>query len=365
MRVLFVTQYGLQAPSSRTRVFQYLPFLHENGVDTRVITVLPDEAIAGSQINVTDRPLRKLGYYLWASRRTLWCGLRAWWACGRFDLLFIQKVILPAPVRLLLRWRRVPIIFDFDDAIFTTEVRGGSSNWLTRWKERRNTKGMPAMLGLARKAIVENDYTGAYAARFCPVAKITGPVDMSLFNQATHNGQKKVVLGWIGSATSVQYLELIEGPLRRLARQYPEVCVRVVGANGWRLSGVEVETKEWSLEEEGQDLAAFDVGLMPIAEDSWTLGKGGYKLLQYMASALPVVASPVGINSEIVEEGETGFLARSDSEWEERLTRLIEDAPLRARMGSRGRAVAENRYSLSIQQQQLMNIFTEVAARGP
>ena len=362
MRVLFVTQYGMLAPSSRTRVFQYLPFLHDHGVDTRVITVLPDNAIGGSQVKVTERPFRKISYYAWASWRTWFCGLRAWWVCRRFDLIFIQKVILPAPVRLLLRWRRIPIVFDFDDAIFTTEVRGGRKNWLARWKERRNTRGVPAMLGLASKAIVENEYTGTYAARFCPVVKITGPIDTSLFRKSPRNGQDKVVLGWIGSATSVQYLELIEVPLRRLVEQYPQVSVRVIGANGWLLPGVDVETKDWRLEEEGQDLADFDVGLMPITEDPWTLGKGGYKLLQYMASALPVVASPVGINSEIVEEGETGFLARSDSEWEDRLTRLVEDASLRQRMGSRGRAVAESRYSLSTQQQELMDILTEVAA---
>jgi glycosyltransferase involved in cell wall biosynthesis len=353
------------APSSRTRVFQYLPFLHGRGIETRIITVLPDRAIAGSQVTVTARPLRKAAYYLWATWRTLRCGLSAGSACGRFDLLFIQKVILPAPVRLMLRWRRVPIIFDFDDAIFTTEVGTTSGGgWLVRWKQRRNTKGLPAMLGLARKAIVENDYTGDYAARLCPVAKITGPIDTSLFRKAPVNGQGKVVLGWIGSATSVQYLELIKGPLSRLAHQYPQVIVRVVGANGWQLPGVNVETKDWRLEEEGQDLADFDVGLMPIIEDSWTLGKGGYKLLQYMASALPVVASPVGINNEIVQDGVTGFLADSDREWEDRLAQLVQDASLRQRMGAGGRTLVENRYSLSTQQQQFLDILTEVADSG-
>ena len=359
MRVLFVTQYGTLAPSSRTRVFQYLPFLHECGVETEVVTVLPDGSIAGSQIRVTDRPLRKVGYYLWAGWRTLWCGLRVWWSCGRFDLLFVQKVVFPSLVRRLLRWRRVPIIFDFDDAIFTTEVRRQS--WLARWKERRNAKGVPAMLRLARKAIVENDYTGSYAARFCPVAKITGPVDTRLFHRAQRNGHDRVVLGWIGSATSAQYLKLIETPLRHLAQRYPGVAVRVVGANGWLLQGVDVETKDWRLEEESQDLSAFDVGLMPITEDSWTLGKGGYKLLQYMASELPVVASPVGINEEIVLEGETGFLARSQEEWEDRLATLIEDPAMRERMGSRGRAVVEDRYSLSRSHSRLMAVLREVA----
>ena len=157
MRVLFATQYGNLAASSRTRVFQYLPHLHQRGIETAVITMLPDRGISGSQILVTRDRWRKLLYYAGASCRTLVGGLRAWWRARRFDVLVVQKVIFPAPVRWLLAWRRPAVLYDFDDAIFTSEVRQG--NWLARWKQRRNRVGLPAMLKLADLALVENQYT--------------------------------------------------------------------------------------------------------------------------------------------------------------------------------------------------------------
>lgn len=347
MKVLCITQYGVLAASSRTRVFQFLPYLQRQGIATQVITVLPDRGIAGSQIRVTQARWRKLAYYLWAAWRTLRCGVEAWRAAGRFDALFIQKVIFPAPIRWLLRRRCPPILFDFDDAIFTTEVR--QRNWLAAWKERRNAAGLPAMLRLAAAGLVENDYTAAFAARYCPsVNRITGPIDTCRYrpSPAAAKADGRVVLGWIGSSSTLPYLEAIRPPLERLSRRFPQMLLRVVGAPSADLGAVPVEAKAWSLEEEVEDLAAFDIGLMPIPDDPWTRGKGGYKLLQYMAMGLPVVTSPVGINREIVADGVSGFWADDEAAWEDCLARLIEDAALRRRMGLEGRAAVERGYAL-------------------
>ena len=364
MRVLFVTQYGNLAASSRTRVFQYLPFLRSRGIQCDVITVLPDRAIGGSQIEVTRNPLSKLAYYGWASWRTLSCGLTAWWRARRADVLFVQKVILPRPVRWLLRCCRPPLVFDFDDAIFTTEVRKGQ-NWLAALKERRNSRGVPAMLRLADRAVVENPYTAEYARAYCPTTTITGPIDTERYRAREEDrSSDEVVLGWIGSATSGQYLELIREPLRQLARRFPELRLRVIGAPTPDVEGLAAECSEWSLETEADELRGFDIGLMPIADDPWTRGKGGYKLLQYMATGLPVVSSPVGVNCEIVREGLNGFLARDPVEWEDRLARLIADPELRRAMGSRGRDVVEREYSLSVQQQQLLDMLEQVGQRA-
>ncbi|SVC06871.1 uncharacterized protein METZ01_LOCUS259725, partial [marine metagenome] len=137
MQVLFVTQYGPRAASSRTRVFNYLPFLRDRGVDCEVITVLDDDMV-GSQVVASQHPMRKMLYYLRAACRTLACGVSAARRGARFDVLFIQKVIFPAPVRWWLRRIPTPVVYDFDDAIFTTEIRSG--HWLARWKERRNER---------------------------------------------------------------------------------------------------------------------------------------------------------------------------------------------------------------------------------
>ena len=359
MRVLFVTKYGPGAASSRTRVFQYLPFLRAHGVDCEVLTVLPDEALGGAQLEASRRPLAKALYYLGAAWRNAACGLRAWRRARGADALFLQKVIFPAPVRWLIRRTGVPAAYDFDDAIFTTE--GGSAGLLARWRERRAAAGLPAMLRLARLAVVENPYTGEFAGRYGPVLTITGPIDTAPFAGICRGeGTGPVVLGWIGSASTAGYLELIAAPLRRLARQEPlRVCV--VGAE-WSLEGVEVECRPWSLEREAEDLGGWEIGLMPLPDDPWTRGKGGYKLLQYMAAALPVVAHPVGVNGEIVADGETGFLAADEAAWEAGLLRLIRDPALRRAFGERGRQRVQERYALSVHAPRLLRMLQELGA---
>ncbi|MBT4612606.1 MAG: glycosyltransferase family 4 protein [Gemmatimonadetes bacterium] len=366
MRVLFVTQYGSKAASSRTRVLQYLPYLQQQGLDTHVITVLPDRAIAGTQIDVRRQPWRKISYYLWAAWRTWSCGLRVCWGGFRHDILFIQKVILPSPLRWLLRWISAPIVYDFDDAIFTTEIRSG--HWLARLKEARNARGLPAMLSLAQLAVVENDYTADFAKAHCDVLKITGPIDTSPYAkhdstvepEVTETADSPIVLGWIGSGSTVAYLELIGPILQQLAQHY---CLRllVVGAT-YELPGVDVQCKPWALDEEATDLATCHIGLMPVPDDPWTRGKGGYKLLQYMAGHLPVVAHPVGINTQIVEDGSNGFLASDSDTWVKCLTQLCEDPVLRRRMGERGRARVESKYSLASQQPRLLNALRALEA---
>ncbi|MEE2657798.1 MAG: glycosyltransferase family 4 protein [Candidatus Latescibacterota bacterium] len=362
MRVLFVTQYGTIAASSRTRVFQYLPYLRTHGIDVEIVTVLPDSAIAGSQVLVTRNPLRKISYYLQALWRTLSSGIHTWRRAPLFDVLFVQKVIFPAPVRWLLRRASTPMIYDFDDAIFTTEVRDGSL--LAAWKHRRNARGLPAMLTMARRAVVENKYTGDFARRFCPIVTITGPIDVSPYGAETSRGAERgpseLVLGWIGSATTSSYLDLISEPLARLQRRHPDLSVQIVGAQ-WQAPALRVDCAPWSLESEVAAIRGFDVGLMPVPDDPWTRGKGGYKLLQYMAAGLPVVTSPVGINCDIVRDGETGYLAESDDDWEQRLESLITDSEKRRSMGDKGRRRVKEVYSLEAQQPILLSTLRELS----
>lgn len=359
MKILFVTQYGVLAASSRTRVFHYLPHLQAAGHQCQVLTVLPDRGIGGSQILVTRQLARKFLYYLWAFWRTFICSVHALWAARRCDLIFVQKVIFPPLIRWFFRFSRTPFVYDFDDAIFTTEVR--ERNWLAQRKYKRNAAGLPAMLRLAQLALVENEYTASFARGHCPrVAIITGPIDTERYcPEAECREREEVVLGWIGSSSTLPYLQMIRPALEEIGKGFGYVRLHVVGASGVELQHMPTATKAWSPEGEVEDLRGFDIGLMPMPDDEWTRGKGGYKLLQYMAVALPVITSPVGINCQIVADGEDGFWAETTEQWREKITCLVVDAKLRQRMGRAGRDKMERSYSLNKAQKSLEKLLIE------
>lgn len=360
MRILFVTQYGPRAASSRTRVFNFLPFLRDNGVHCDVITVMPDSLLEGSQLIASRNPIRKARYYLRVARRTLSCGREAVRRAADYDLLFIQKVIFPGRIRQQLDNLSVPIVYDFDDAIFTTEIRTG--HWLARWKEARNATGLPAMLSLADQAVVENDYTGQVAQRYCEVETITGPIDTEPYRSCTASPDgQQVRIVWIGSTSTVGYLDRLAETLRSLQQSLPQLQVLVIGAD-WSAPGVRVECQPWDLAAEAPALMSSDIGIMPIPDDPWTRGKGGYKLLQYMAAGLPVVTDPVGVNSEIVTDGVTGLLPDDLAAWQAALKRLATDADLRRRLGAAGRQRVEQKYSLAAQQTRWLDMLHRVRA---
>ena len=354
MRVLFITQYGPLAASSRTRVFQYLPYLREAGFEIVVRVVIPDGWL--SRFGHRGAAGRLL-YYVVSYFRTAWVGVCCLWSASAFDRIFIQKVLFPAPIALMLRWTRRKVVYDFDDALFTIDAPRTFLGRIGRW---RRQSGLPRMLAGSAVAIVENDYTRAYASRFSDrVEIITGPIDTERYRPQQRDANGRVVLGWIGSPTTTPYLSVIAESLDQVAAARPGVILRLIGAQPFRAGGIEVEQLDWSLDTEVGALAHCDIGLMPLPDDPWTRGKGGYKLLQYCALGLPVVASPVGVNAEIVEHGVTGFLADSEAAWTEQLLKLIDDPDLRMRMGQAGRQRMLEYYSLERSSRKLAGILRQ------
>ena len=363
MKLLFVTQYGISAASSRTRVFQYLSYLKSKGYHCRIISVIEDKSLSGAKVSVVHQPIRKILYYFFAGWRTIISGLLLLIHGRNSDVIFIQKVVFPTFFRTAIKHLNTPVIFDFDDAIFTTEME--DLNWLARFKIRRNSGGVPAMLKISKMAIVENGYNAAFAKDYVSnVEIITGPIDTEryrFFKKDTRkSSNSNVVLGWIGSPSTLPYLYEIRQILESIGREYSNVCLHVIGAQEFYLSQMSVAAEVWSIETEVEKLRSFDIGIMPIPDNAWTRGKGGYKLLQYMATGLPVIASPVGVNCDIVEHGQNGFLASENVDWEKSLQILIEDCELRRVMGERGRKKVEKKYSLKMSQLYLEKIINRI-----
>jgi glycosyltransferase involved in cell wall biosynthesis len=171
-------------------------------------------------------------------------------------------------------------------------------------------------------------------------------------------------IGWSGSLTTMQQLRIIEPALKRLRRLQP-FRLKVLGEPNFSMEGLEVESKAWSAAIECPELRSFDIGIMPLPDDAWSRGKCGLKALQYMALGIPTVASPVGVNREIITDGDNGFLASTESEWVDKLLRLIADPELRAQFSREGRKTVEQRFSAAVQAPRLLALLQQVSGRAP
>ena len=157
---------------------------------------------------------------------------------------------------------------------------------------------------------------------------------------------------------------MVRPALARLARRFSTLKLRVICSRFPDWADVDIERVAWSCATEAQSLSTAHIGVMPLTDDEWARGKCAFKLLQYMAAALPCVASPVGANTEAVIDGVNGFHARNTDEWEASLRSLIESPELRARFGASGRAHVESRYAMRTYQRQYLQLLTDLAANA-
>ena len=346
-------KYGSLAASARQRLMQYAPYLAANGVTIEYLPLLDNGHM--ERVAAGEKASR------WAALAAYVRRLRALLTRRDFDVVWVQYELfpyLPGFVERLVSRTGKRFIVDYDDAIFHMY----DANPRPAVRRVLGSKLAP-LLRSADAVICGNTYIEAYARTFCDrTVVIPTVVDIDIFrpaNQARSSGP--LVVGWIGSPSTWAHVEpLLPRLLPLLERQ--GATMRVVGA-GPRARGLpSVDSVEWTEASEVGSLQAMDIGIMPVADDPWSRGKCGYKLVQYMACGLPVVASPVGVNREIVIEGENGFLAHSPEEWEKALVELLGDAGLRDRMGVNGRRRAVERYSLQSQQARLLEVFRSLSA---
>jgi glycosyltransferase involved in cell wall biosynthesis len=184
----------------------------------------------------------------------------------------------------------------------------------------------------------------------------------SLKLQATKNSQVPII-GWTGSYSTIQHLDTLRTTLRRLAAR-ERFRLRVIGPTIYQLDGVDVETVSWRSASEVEDLRKLDIGIMPLPDNIWTRGKCGCKALQYMALGIPCVCSPVGVNTEIIKDGENGCLASTEDEWIAKLTALLRSQELREKLGLAGRGTVATKYSAAVQAPRFFDVLQSCVKDG-
>ena len=359
MRVLFLVPHPPEGASGRQRVLQYLPWLAQHGIRAEVRPFMSQ-----TLYRILYRPGRvpsKVAMTSVALAKRLGDLVRA----ARADVVVVHREALPLGTALIERLmaRLAPaLVFDFDDAIYLPHA-GRANSWTRLF---RNAEKTAAIARVSAHVIAGNQTLAAYAQRYnAHVSVIPTPVDTDRFACAPPRAPSPaVVIGWIGSHSTARYLASLAGPLEALSRRYPQLRIRVVGDGPNPLRLPNAEMIPWALEREPDELHRFDIGLMPMPDDDWARGKCGFKALLYMSVGIPVAASPVGVNQEIVRDGVNGWLCRAESEWFERLSQLIEDRGLRRRLGQAGRAIVEQEYSLRVQAPRLLHVLQQAGRNG-
>lgn len=354
LRVAFLTRYSRNGASSRIRAMQFFPILQSMGIEPTLLPLhTPD------YVEALNAGRRDWGQVFKAYARRLRDGHRL----TGFDLVWVEKELLPMlPYALestLLRRSR--LVLDFDDAIFHNYDRSRHS--LVR---RLLGDKIDRLMRRAELVTVGNAYLGrrASAAGAKRIELLPSVIDLQRYPQPQpqrrlRRRDEPLRIVWIGSPSTAPYLELIRAPLERLARDH-SVQLDVIGAIAPALAGVETRSLDWSESQEAALIAAADVGVMPLHDTPWEQGKCSFKLIQYMACGLPVVASAVGSNLDVVS-AEHGFLVQTEEQWEQALRTLLDDPTLGRRMGDAGRLAVEQRFCTEVVGRRLGELLRQLS----
>jgi glycosyltransferase involved in cell wall biosynthesis len=357
MRILALVPYPYdKAPGQRFRMEQWSPLLEQFGVEVTF------EAFRCEELHFLLSGPANTWRKILLTSQALARRLKVFRQIKDYDLVYIYNeaaLIGPALIENYLSMKRVPLVFDFDDAIF---LQSRDINPFNRYLRLLKFPGKTkSICRSASHVIAGNSYLASYAARFnTDVTIVPTTIDTEKYTiEQSEFASDPSVIGWSGSYSTVQHLDSIRGMLQRLARS-ERFRLRVIGTTNYQLDGVEVEAIPWNSENEVADLRAIDIGIMPLPDNEWTRGKCGLKALQYMALGIPTVCSPVGVNPSIIRDNENGLLAATEDQWIDQLTRLLHSPSLRKRLGKAGRETIEAEYSMSIHARRVYQLFKSV-----
>jgi len=353
-KVLFLVPYPLKhAPSQRFRVELYLPYLEEAGIEYKLAPFM-DEATweilykGGSSLQKAFGIIRG---YLKRIKTVLF-------DVHKYDYIFVHREAAPVGPPLFewliaKLWRK-KMIYDFDDAIWIPNT--SSENKIAAWF--KCFWKVTYICKWAYKVAAGNDYLRRYASQYNKNAhRVPTCVDVErMHNKLKEHKEGKTVVGWTGSQSTLFYLDMLLPVLQQLQDELYFTFLVIANKNP-HLTLQNFQFLTWNESTEIEDLLKMDIGLMPLQADAWSEGKCGFKLIQYLSLSIPAIASPVGVNTEIIESGINGFIAHNEKEWKDCLRKLISDAVLRQSLGKNGRNKIAARYSIQSQKENFLNLF--------
>lgn len=342
-----------RSPSQRFRFEQYVSFLQENGFETQhffLLSAIDDKRFYSSRIFPK----------IWILIKSTFILFKTYFTVEHGSIIFVQRecFMLGTAFFEKLFALKGKLVFDFDDAIWLQNV----SEENKKFSFLKNPNKTSEIIKISKLVIAGNQYLADYAKQFnSDVHVIPTTIDTDYHKpQVAKKQNEKLIIGWTGSRTTVQYFFVILPVLQRLKAKYDNVSFKVICEEAFYMDELGITTTVWSSAKEIEQLAEIDIGIMPLPDDEWSKGKCGFKGLQYMAMQVPAVMSAVGMNTEIIQHGVNGFLAHNDEEWFTILSQLIESAELRKIIGEAGRKTILEKYSVAANKNKYLTLLNSL-----
>ena len=330
------------SPGQRFRMEQWAPRLAGEGIS---VEFLPFENEDLHAVLYRQGALVRKG---WGLGKALLRRLTRLLHLPYYDAVYLLReaaLIGPAIFERWLRAKGVPLVYDFDDAVFV-RYKSPTNGYLSYLKCPGKTA---TICKIAQHVMVNNNYLEEYARLHSRIVhQVPTTIETDDYRVIPRAPNDVPIVGWTGSHSTASYVKVLAPVLRDLARTY-RFELKMVGAPGFTLPGVNVKAIPWNARTEVSDLQDIDIGIKPLPDDPWSRGKGAMKELQYMALGIPAIASPIGGAAEAISDDRNGFLAGDANEWATKLRALLESTSLRQRLGMAGRKAVESWYSAKVQ----------------
>ncbi len=341
-KILFIVPYPFdKAPSQRLKFEQYYDQFRDAGYELQWSSFYDDAAWkviykSGNAVGKAAAILRGYG------RR-----VRDLFRIGSYDLIYVHLWVTPIGPPFF-EWMYAALagkkmIYDIDDLIFIKDV-----SHIAWWKRLIKGRRKPIeLMKKARHVITCTPFLDGFVRKYnAHTTDISSTINTDTYipvNQ--YSNDKRLVLGWSGSHSTAAYLHLLKKVLTELYAEQPFTLL-VMGDKDFKMDGVDVEAMAWSADKEIQTLQRIDIGLYPLPDEEWVLGKSGLKALQYMSLGIPTVAQAVGANFRVMEDDMSGYLVTTEGEWKARLRHLMQHSEERRRIGTSARTRVEDLYSI-------------------
>lgn len=343
-----------RSPSQRFRFEQYIDYLSENGYsfDFSYLLNAEDDKI----YYAPGKMMGKMRIVLASIFKRLGEVMRT----KQYDLVFVQREAFMLGTAFFEKAiaKKVPMIFDFDDSIWLQTVSEANK----KLGFLKNASKTSKIIQHSKLVFAGNEFLAQYAKQFNDnVVIVPTTIDTEVYQSQRTESNGKVCIGWSGSFSTIEHFETAIPALKRIKEKYKDkVYFKIIGDGNYYCKELETQGFPWKADSEVKDLSEIEIGSMPLPDTEWAKGKCGLKGLQYMALGIPTLMSPVGVNSEIIQNGENGFLPHNEDEWVKYISMLVEDEQLRGRIGEAGKKTVDGHYSVHAWKDSYLNYFNQL-----